>query len=168
MIHAREQSGHDVFFFHSLKDFKHTCKKDYGYEATQQIIDFLVKDDNCDWILATNGDNLFSPRFFESTGVIDEKSASMIGVDFVTHHIRKTPDGQERKYQRVPVRMEEAWVDLSSVLIKRKTLAECPSAKFFPSCRKVRFTQDWKVFNALITHCNATSRIVPEVHLFHN
>jgi hypothetical protein len=168
MVHDREDSGHDVFFFHSLQKFNRTCEKDYGYQATQRIVNFFLHDRGCDWILTTNGDNLFGPLFFQNVGVVDEKSASIIGVEFVTHHLRNTSNGLNRCCQTVPTRMEEAWVDLSSVLITRKILSACPSAKFYPNCKKVRFAQDWKVFAALINNCKATSRIVPEVHLFHN
>ena len=87
---------------------------DYGYQATQKIIDVLVDNDNCDWILTTNGDNLAGPRFFERTGV--KESVSIIGVDFpATHHLRNASDGQERMYQRILVAMEWGYVDLLSV-----------------------------------------------------
>ena len=120
---------------HALEQQKHgsqSSHKDYGYPATQEIIDILMDDDNCDWLVVTNGDNFFGPLFFEHTEVFDEKSASIVGVDFATHHLRTARDGQEHKYQRVEVAMSMGSVDLSSVLLRRKTLAECPSAKFFP------------------------------------
>ena len=174
MVHAQEQqthgnlSSHDVFFSHVLKDFNHTCTKDYGYQATQEIIEILVDNDNCDWIVTTNGDNLFGPLFFENTGVVDEESAGIIAVDFVSHHLWPTSDGQVRMNQHIAVAMALARVDLSSVLLRRKMLAECPSAKFFPSCDDVVFAQDWVVLDKLLTDCNAAHRVVPEVLLFHN
>ena len=174
MVHAQEQqkhgeqASHDVFFSHALKDFNHTCTIDHGYQATQAIVDIMVGNDNCDWIVATNGDNLFSPRFFEQTGVFDEESATIVGVDFATHHVRVGSDGQPRKHQRVQVAMYPCYVDLSSVLLRRKTLAECSSAKFFPSCEEVHHEQDWLVLEHLITNCSATYRLVPEILLLHN
>ncbi|KAI2502334.1 hypothetical protein MHU86_12138 [Fragilaria crotonensis] len=174
MVHAHEQrkhgeqSSHDVFFEQTLKEFNHTCMTDYGYQATQEIIDVLVDNDNCDWIVTTNGDNLFGPRFFERTGVFDEESVSIVGVDFATHHLRNARDGQVRMYQHVPVAMSLGYVDLSSVLVRRKALAECPNAKYFPSCEEVKFHQDWVVLEILLEGCNATYRLVPEILLFHN
>ncbi|KAI2502320.1 hypothetical protein MHU86_12124 [Fragilaria crotonensis] len=174
MVHAREQqtrgeqASHDVFFEQTLKEFNHTCMTDYGYQATQEIIDVLVDNDNCDWIVTTNGDNLFGPRFFERTGVFDEESVSIVGVDFATHHLREARDGQMRMYQHIPVAMSLGNVDLSSVLVRRKALAECPNAKFFPSCEEVKFYQDWVVLEMLLEDCNATYRLVPEILLLHN
>ena len=174
MVHAQKQqthvnlSSHDVFFSHVLKDFNHTCTKNYGYQATQEIIDILVDNDDCDWIVTTNGDNLFDPLFFENTGVVDEESAGIIGFDFISHHLRPASNGQTRMNQHIAVAMVRGHVDLSSVLLRRKMLAECPSAKFFPSCDDVDFAQDWVVLDKLLTDCNAAHRVVPEVLLFHN
>ena len=174
MVHAQEQqthgehASHDVFFSQTLKEFNHTCTKDYGYQATQEIVDALVKKDHCDCIVATNGDNLFAPRFFERTGVYDEESVSIVGVDFSTHHLRDVAGGGKRMHQHVPVAMRYMYVDLSSVLLRRKTLAECSSAKFFPSCETVKFFQDWVVLEKLLKQCKATYRLVPEILLLHN
>ena len=108
---------------------------------------------------------MFGPLFFENTGVVDDKSASIVGVDFVSRHRYPASDGRKRMHQKRAVAMKRQDVDLSAVLLRKKTLAECSSAKFFPNCEAVDFAQDWVVFDELIKNCKAKYRLVPEIKL---
>jgi len=166
---TRPNRPNDAVFYHSLQNFTKTCGRDFGYQATQKMMDLLVNDSQCDWLFVTNGDNLVSPTFFQSTRLIhDNTLADMIAFDFVSHHARMARDQQIRPGQHVEVALRRKFVDLSSVILRRTAVAKCPSAKFYTGCSSTKFNQDWKVFQRLAKQCHAKFKAVPEVLLFHN
>jgi hypothetical protein len=88
----------------------------YGYDATDFMLNEMLSQPYCEWIMFTNGDNFYNKAWFSTVvpATYSPKNAvKIIGWDFVTHHLR---DGQSNSVVRVKI--ERKFVDLGSVMIR--------------------------------------------------
>jgi len=112
----------------------------YGYDMTDSMLQTMISNPKCEWLMFTNGDNVYNrawmnsivDRIVNSISSDSEKACSnlsnvtdIIGWDFVTHHPRKVKGNNgnmiQRTQQVISIQMKRKYVDLGSVII-RKTL----------------------------------------------
>jgi hypothetical protein len=133
----------------------------YGYEETDALLAYLLqrrKDErpentlHCDWLVFTNGDNMFNSAWFDSVAAFALKQpkkdagfggklplpVQIIAWNFVTHHKRSTKRGLQ-PHQVISVDLNKrGFVDLSSFMF-RASLAAAARATFLPGAP---YTQD--------------------------
>jgi hypothetical protein len=129
----------------------------YGYEETDALLAYLLrrrKDEGalrCDWLLFTNGDNMFNSAWLDAVAAIALKEpkrgpglgkllspVQIIAWNFVTHHKRATKRGLQPQ-QVINVDLNKrGFVDLSSFMF-RSSLAATTRATFLPGAP---YTQD--------------------------
>jgi len=70
-----------------------TEDQDFGYVLTDLVLDDIDQarktgsgGQMCNYVLITNGDNLYSRNFFEATRPLRQQATSLIGVFMVSHH----------------------------------------------------------------------------------
>lgn len=90
----------------------------FGYDDTDILTNFLLSQSSfkCNWILHTNGDNMYNAAWLDSVATfIKDPSIDIIGWDFVTHHQREAGQTQ----QLIPIVLERGHVDLGSVMVRK-------------------------------------------------
>jgi len=134
----------------------------FGYEESDMLLSYLLQrwhgrdrdgGFRCDWLMFTNGDNMFSSAWLQAIApaIFTEQSRSlavdtdsdagtkadtavpvqMIAWDFTTHHPRSSPYGVLPN-QIVRVDLDQrGYVDLSSFLVKAQLVAQA-GATFLP------------------------------------
>ena len=82
----------------------------YAYDATDEALDAIVAAGaQCDYLLVTNGDNLYSAYLLDAIMPLMDKRAPLIAWDFVSHHLR---DNTANTHISVAIR--EKFIDLGS------------------------------------------------------
>jgi hypothetical protein len=61
-------------------------KQDFGYVLTDLVVEDMVNSKACDYMLITNGDNLYHSSLMEATSTERKKGTSLIGMHMVSHH----------------------------------------------------------------------------------
>lgn len=100
----------------------------YGYDESDMLLSFLEKQHVCQYLVFTNGDNMYNARWFDAVAKEAlEPSLSIVGWDFVSHH----PRGANMTEQAISVKLKRKFVDLGSVLIRKRDFIES-RVKFLP------------------------------------
>lgn len=140
----------------------------YGYVETDMALDVLTSNVEapCQYLLVTNGDNLYSNALLSDT--LDARSAGhgLIAFDFVTHHPRQTDSGQ-RGYQRMNVRLARGSIDLGAFLLDFMIYRD--GHRFMLGERAQLFAADWHFLEAVIKHYGDQLNVIllPDILLFH-
>lgn len=92
----------------------------YGYDETDNLVDFMANLPQCEWMMMTNGDNAYNSAWFNAIAPLaNDKSVDLIGWDFITHH-KRNGHGQ----QHIKIAMKRGYVDLASVLVRTSRIVE--------------------------------------------
>lgn len=106
----------------------------YGYDETDNLVDFMANLPQCEWMMMTNGDNAYNSAWFNAVAPLaNDKTIDLIGWDFITHH-KRNGHGQ----QHIRVSMKRGFVDLASVLVRTSKVIES-GAKYLGDAM---FTED--------------------------
>jgi hypothetical protein len=91
----------------------------FGYDDSDLLMDTLLaaRAKRCDWIMHTNGDNIYNAAWFDIIAAhILDPDIDIIGWDFVTHHRR----GAGLTQQLISIRLDRGYVDLGSVIARQQ------------------------------------------------
>lgn len=119
----------------------------YGYDETDNLVDFMANLPQCEWMMMTNGDNSYNSAWFDAVAPLtNDKAIHLIGWDFITHH-KRNGDGQ----QHIRISMERGFVDLASVLIRTSKIIES-RGKYLPDAMFTDdlFARDFKILTELL------------------
>ena len=86
----------------------------YGYDETDNLVDFMVSLPQCEWMMMTNGDNAYNSTWFDAIAPLaNDKTVDLIGWDFITHHKRNG-------YSQQPIRISTTgeFVDMASTIVR--------------------------------------------------
>ena len=82
----------------------------YAYDATDEALDAIVAAQaQCEYLLVTNGDNLYSAYLMDAITPLMDKRAPLIAWDFVSHHLR-----DDAANTHISVAIHEKFIDLGS------------------------------------------------------
>jgi hypothetical protein len=138
----------------------------YGYDYTQYALDAALdsRDDQADYFLFTNGDNLFNEGMFLNVLPFFRNQSDLVAFSFVSHHVR-----QGNRNNVISVKYERQNIDLSSVFFSKRVLLENrESANFVPEGQVTQgtFYADWQFISRMMEG-KAKAAIAPGVLLFH-
>lgn len=137
----------------------------YGYDETDNLVDFMANLPQCEWMMMTNGDNSYNSAWFDAVAPLaNDKSIHLIGWDFITHH-KRNGDGQ----QHIRISMERGFVDLASVLIRTSKIVESRS-KYLPDAMFTDdlFARDFKILTELLKIIPSKAiRLLHRIFLLH-
>ena len=68
--------------------FNVTSLQDFGYVLTDLVMEHILKVRDCEFMLVTNGDNLYGSDFFRAVVPPIQQGHNLVAVHFVTHHPR--------------------------------------------------------------------------------
>ena len=106
----------------------------YGYDETDNLVNFIAALPQCEWMMLTNGDNAYNSAWFNAIAPLaNYNTIDLIGWDFITHH-KRNGHGQ----QHIRVSMKRGFVDLASVLVRTTKVIES-GARYL---RDAMFTED--------------------------
>eukprot|EP01038_Epipyxis_sp_PR26KG_P008893 gene8893-11996_t len=151
----------------------------YGYDSTEFLMSQMLheyqtsmvsrhhvyKQSVCDWILVTNGDNMYNNAWFDAiTPYLGRRDLDILGWDFVSHHPR---DGVTNTV--ISIELKRRYVDLGSVLIRSnlflKSKAEfLPESLFTPDL----FARDFLLLERMMNVTNENrTMLIHKCLLFH-
>lgn len=180
----------DLSKFDMLKYKGEQNRTDYGYVLTQHLMDnyvnpkyrpylrnqphLLQQPYSCDWVMVTNGDNLFTRSIFERLDVyIRQNKYNIIAYDFVSGHKRGSRDRTNRINQHLVTGLKQSFIDLSAYIFRTAAYEECDLATYFPT-EEVLKNQKWGFHQQDFFFVDALNRcftnramIIPEVYLIH-
>jgi len=83
----------------------------YAYDATDEALDVMSRHAGagCDYLLVTNGDNLYSAYLLDAIAPLMARRAPLIAWDFVSHHLRNNTANTH-----ISVNVREKFIDLGS------------------------------------------------------
>lgn len=152
-----------IVFFASEKHAPTREKKNpfYGYDSTDFIVShmlhiyqnsmssrhYLHMPSTCDWLMLTNGDNMYNSAWFDAIAPYISKPAyDLVGWDFISHHIR---EGESN--QLIRIELKRKYVDLGSVIIRSNLYLKAKS-EFLPDSvfTKDLFARDFLMLQAML------------------
>ncbi|CAF4728065.1 unnamed protein product [Rotaria sp. Silwood1] len=135
----------------------------YGYDGTDIAMDFILKNDNCAYIMFTNGDNLYNINLFSIINEATLLGTDIIAWDFITHHVRNGTLNTAIK-----VKFTRQHVDLGCVLYASKLIKES-GVKFLPeNGTSDLFARDWHFVESILkSRKGITTKLYHEVLLMH-
>lgn len=136
----------------------------YGYDMTDAMLQTMISNSKCEWLMFTNGDNVYNRAWMAS--IVDKMHTSvgsnaknscsnvsqitdLIGWDFVTHHPRrvgnkKGENAVQRTEQVISIQMKRRFVDLGSVIIRKALFQQQYTRQFtlmptsnLPNCSSI-------------------------------
>lgn len=118
-------------------DWPITTSGDYGYALTDDALLYLYAEENahfgCEYVMVSNGDNVYTQGFANYLKPGMDKGAGLIGFDFVSHHqwwdYRSTFDGKayiDSAGSLVcrAVEFRTNWIDLGAAMFKFSLIKE--------------------------------------------
>ena len=140
----------------------------YGYDTTDMLISYIIDNNDihtCDWLMLTNGDNMYNSIWLDTiTPIILHNNTNIIAWDFVSHHRRG--NGTE---QVIHVNMIRKYIDLGS-MITRMSLYMNNNIKFLSESLFTSdlFARDYYVINKIYNSIhNNTVQLLHNVLMFH-
>lgn len=142
-------------------------KDSYGYDYTQWALnDALNTNGPEDYILFTNGDNIFNVGLFSEMLQHLDAGVDLAAFQFVSHY-----DLNGGRYRQMHVRFEPGRIDLSSLFFRKQALKEARAAggaNFIPKGRQsYPFEGRDGIFVKAMVSRNVTKVISHGVLLFH-
>ena len=116
----------------------------YAYDATDDALDAISKaDTGCEYMLVTNGDNLYSAYLLDAIAPLMAQHVPLIAWDFVSHHLR---NNTANTYISVAIR--EKFIDLGSYATRfdfyqKYRLRFVENARVFPGSCASFFAADY-------------------------
>eukprot|EP01038_Epipyxis_sp_PR26KG_P010841 gene10841-14552_t len=128
----------------------------------------------CEWILLTNGDNLYNSAWFDTiASQLLNNNIDIIGFDFVTHHSRSRTRNKSSKNnnpnQPIRAQFRRGYIDLGS-FIARARLYLSSNAQFLSDSIFTRdlFARDYFTIMKIISKAKADAiKIIHRCLLFH-
>eukprot|EP00597_Dinobryon_sp_UTEXLB2267_P004149 CAMPEP_0170062350 /NCGR_PEP_ID=MMETSP0019_2-20121128/3606_1 /TAXON_ID=98059 /ORGANISM="Dinobryon sp., Strain UTEXLB2267" /LENGTH=1130 /DNA_ID=CAMNT_0010268469 /DNA_START=454 /DNA_END=3846 /DNA_ORIENTATION=+ len=126
----------------------------------------LLLQNPCEWIMFTNGDNLYNSAWFQSVAeVMLHDRYEFVAWDFVTHHTRQQgahADTMEHQ-QSVRVELKRRFIDLGSAMVKADLYIKS-NVLFLPDSlfSKDLFARDYFSLEKLAAHAKRGA-----VHMIH-
>eukprot|EP01038_Epipyxis_sp_PR26KG_P004819 gene4819-6754_t len=125
----------------------------------------------CEWILVTNGDNMYNSAWFDSLiPYLVQPKLDIIGWDFISHHAR----GEESMTnQLIRIELKRKFVDLGSIIAKSSLYLKANDAEFLPSSLFTNdlFGRDFLLLSRLLeqipTISNETVCLIHKCLMFH-
>jgi len=99
-----------------------------GYEELDKLIRHLKTRQECEWIMITNGDNIYSAAWLSEVSIAARSGqTSVIAWDYVSHSARYSNNSD----QMMRISLDEKASDLGAMMI-RKSLVDHSGAMFLP------------------------------------
>ncbi len=144
----------------------------FGYDSTDFLLSALQNSISegklrCDWLMFTNGDNMYNSAWLNSIGpslISSSPKLNAIAWDFVTHHSR---GGDKQQYVRVALKRQ--YIDLGSIII-RTELYNTLNLRYLPESifTKDLMARDYLLIERLIEELNPkTIKLLHRCLMFH-
>ena len=145
----------------------------YGYDDSDILLDFLMNQSVCQWIMFTNGDNMYNTVWFNTITDLmlsrEHSDVQLIGWQFVTHHIRADLETRTNQSQvLIKTRLRRAEVDLGSVVITSSAY-KTSGARFLPEGVLTTdfYARDWWAIDKVLDIIDNNTLVLPNILLFH-
>ena len=140
----------------------------YGYDTTDMLLSYIVDNNDihtCDWLMLTNGDNMYNSIWLDTiTPIILHNNTNIIAWDFVSHHRR-----DNNTEQVIHVNMIRKYIDLGC-MITRMSLYINNNIKFLTESLFTSdlFARDYYVINKIYNSINNnTVTLLHNILMFH-
>jgi hypothetical protein len=150
----------------------------YGYDSTDILLSYILNlyqnsisnhlmqksTSQCDWILFTNGDNMYNAAWLKTIAqYINKPEYSIIAWDFISHHLR---DGESE--QLIKVEFKRKFIDLGSIIIRAKVYIKSETV-FLPDAFYTTeiFARDYFAIESNLQQTNNETVLIHKCLMFH-
>jgi hypothetical protein len=156
--------------------------QDYGYVLTDLVMEYLLQrradpshSKECEFMMVTNGDNLYGSGLFHAVGNKIQEGYNLIGMHFVSHYdgtaaeyCGRHRDGQD---QEIDARFEANCIDLGAVVFASQ-IVERWNIRFAINDMRQNIIPNFSIadgvtFVNMLHSKGANAIIIPRVLLLH-
>jgi len=171
-----------------VTQFNISAENDYGFIVTDLVMEDLLAEPGCEYVLVTNGDNLYTPSFFTRALAGLDTGVDAVATHFVSRynytadviayqrdHLQGCgPQTPGPAHEFVPL-FREACLDLGASLF-RKSLLQRTGARFILNDLRHKDRKDYittrhgyrdGLFFETLVNASATTRILSDVLFVH-